>query len=259
MKLFVAGISYKTTPVEVREQLAIMPSKLVCYGCRLKICGDLDEVVLLSTCNRVEIYGTTRLMTGRIDSLFRLLTTSTRDFRPEVYVHEDTEAARHLFRVAGGRAIRFDDCLSAIGHADIVVSSTGCPKTILFKRDVETLMRARRNRPLFLIDIAVPRDIGPDVQDLDNVYLYNIDDLEAIVRENVRARQQDLAACGGIIERHAAALMAKLDLEGEAPAEPRYRAARREARPPENMERIHDAHIQPQPDWVFHGAAVCGS
>ncbi len=55
MTLFVAGVSYKTAPVELREQLAVKPSQLVCQACRLKICGDLDEIVLLSTCNRVEI------------------------------------------------------------------------------------------------------------------------------------------------------------------------------------------------------------
>lgn len=65
MTLFVAGVSYKTAPVELREQLAVKPSKLVCQACRLKICGDLDEIVLLSTCNRVEIYGTTARVTGR--------------------------------------------------------------------------------------------------------------------------------------------------------------------------------------------------
>ena len=57
MKIFVAGLSYKTTPVEVREKLAVSRSRLQCSGCRLKLRGGLDEVVLLSTCNRVEIYG----------------------------------------------------------------------------------------------------------------------------------------------------------------------------------------------------------
>ena len=102
MTLFVAGLSYKTAPVQVREQLAVKPSQLVCHACRLKICGDLDEIVLLSTCNRVEIYATTPRVTGRIDSLFRLLSPQPRDFRSHVYVHEDVEAVRHLFRVAGG-------------------------------------------------------------------------------------------------------------------------------------------------------------
>ena len=62
-------------------------------------------------------------------------------------------------------------------------------------------MAGRRNRPLFLIDIAVPRDIDAEVEQLDNVYLYNVDHLEAIVRENVRQREQELARCQAILER----------------------------------------------------------
>ena len=66
MKIFVAGLSYKTTPVEVREKLAVQRSRLQCCGCRLKLRGGLDEVVLLSTCNRVEIYGVSPWIHGRV-------------------------------------------------------------------------------------------------------------------------------------------------------------------------------------------------
>ncbi|MBM3891897.1 MAG: hypothetical protein FJ388_22515, partial [Verrucomicrobia bacterium] len=122
--------------------------------------------------------------------------------------------------------------------ADIVVASTGCPKTLLHKPEIEKLMQARRQRPLFLIDIAVPRNIAADVQDIDNVYLYNIDDLEALVRENVRLREQDLALCSQIIEQKTETLMAKLFSPRETP---------------------HDLGIQPQPGWLLHRAAACGS
>jgi glutamyl-tRNA reductase len=80
----------------------------------------------------------------------------------------------------------------------------------LHKDGVAAVMAARRNRPLFLIDIAVPRDIDADVQELENVYLYNVDHLEAIVRENVRMREQELAQCQTIIADRAAELMPKL-------------------------------------------------
>jgi glutamyl-tRNA reductase len=70
-------------------------------------------------------------------------------------------------------------------------------------------MPARRNRPLFLIDIAVPRDIEADVQQLNNVFLYNVDHLETIVRENVRLREQELVHCHEIISERATALMAR--------------------------------------------------
>jgi len=361
MSVFVAGLSYKTAPVAVREQLAVTPSRLGCHGCRLKVVGGLDEVVLLSTCNRVEIYGVAPEVNGNVKSLFQLLAQFPCDARDHLYVRTDTDALRHLLSVSSGldsmvlgeteitgqvkhayetaqaarltgrvlnrvfqkalqtakeirshtgigrgatsvgsvavelaekifrhdlsqhtvmiigagkmgeacvrhlakkgarsilvsnrsfdraqtlaaefngQAIRFDDCMQAMTEVDIVVSSTGCPQVILHRADVETLMRARRNRPLFLIDIAVPRDIEPAVQELDNVYLYNIDDLETVVRQNVRLREQELAACQQIIEKHAAGLMTKLAAE---------------------QERLHDARIQPQPGWVFHGAAACRS
>ena len=102
MTLFVAGLSYKTAPVEVREQIAVPPAKLRCFGCRLKISGDLSEVVLLSTCNRVEIYGIAPRVDGRINRLFQSLTTGATDFRPHLYVKEGDEAVRHLFSVASG-------------------------------------------------------------------------------------------------------------------------------------------------------------
>ena len=102
MKIFVAGLSYKTTPVEVREKLAVPRARLQCCGCRLKLRGGLDEVVLLSTCNRVEIYGVSPWIHGRVHQLFQELTGSDFDFIPHLYVKEGAEAAQHLFAVASG-------------------------------------------------------------------------------------------------------------------------------------------------------------
>jgi len=359
MKMFVAGLSYKTAPVELRERLAVSPSTLRCSGCRLKIGGDLEEVVLLSTCNRVEVYGVAAKVNGNVHGLFRHLGSGTRDFESHLYVHEGDDAVRHLFSVAGGldsmvlgeteitgqlkhayqtaqeskltgrvlnrafqtalqtakeirsttqigrgatsvgsvavelagkifggdlsdktvmivgagkmgeacvrhlskkgarsvlvsnrsferaeglanefggRAIRFDACLDAMIEADIVVSSTGCPQIVLHAEQIERVMSARRNRPLFMIDIAVPRDIDPDVQHLDNVYLYNIDHLETLVRENLRHREAELARCRSIIEQRTAALMTKL-----MPV-------------PKNT---NDTCIQSEPRWLPGSVALC--
>ena len=71
-------------------------------------------------------------------------------------------------------------------------------------------MSARRNRPLVLIDIAVPRDIAADVQQINNVFLYDVDDLEVIVRENVRHRQQELARCQAIVGERTHSVMARI-------------------------------------------------
>jgi glutamyl-tRNA reductase len=88
----------------------------------------------------------------------------------------------------GGRAIQYDTFPEALVTADIVLSSTAAPHPILHRQTLQPVMRRRRGRPLFLIDIAVPRDIDADVQELDNVFLYNIDDLQAVVAEEARSR-----------------------------------------------------------------------
>jgi glutamyl-tRNA reductase len=334
MKIFVAGLSYKTTPVEVREKLAVHRSRLQCSGCRLKLRGGLDEVVLLSTCNRVEIYGVSPWIHGRVLALFQELTNSDFDFTPHLYVKEGAAAAQHLFAVAsgldslvlgeteitgqvknayqqakdaglvgkkmnrlfqttfavvkkirtqtaigrgatsvgsvavelaekvfgsdlsdktvmilgagkmgeacikhlakrgaqtvlvanrsferaeklaaefGGRAVRAEDSAAAMAGADILVSSTGSPDLVLKRADVEKILPARANRPLVLVDIAVPRDIDPAVAELANVFLYDIDDLEAVVRENTKNREQELALCHQIVAEQAAELMERLN------------------------------------------------
>jgi glutamyl-tRNA reductase len=145
------------------------------------------------------------------------------------------ERALGLATEFGGEAVRFEDCLPALARADIVVSSTGSPQTILHRADVAGILPGRRDRPLFLIDIAVPRDIDADVQELENVFLYNVDHLEQIVSENVRHRQDELARCRAIIAERTTALMARLSAA---------------------LERTPDASAPPQPGWLM-GATPC--
>jgi glutamyl-tRNA reductase len=331
--MFVAGISFKTAPVALREQLAVTPSSLVETSARLKREGRLSELTLLSTCNRVELYGVADRTDGLAD-LIASLARSAADASPYIYVHTGEAAVRHLFAVAsgldsmvlgeteitgqiktayetalaaaltgrvlncafqrafqvvkairtqtligrgptsvgsvavqlaerilgsdfnnktamiigagkmgescvrhlakkgvatvivanrtlehaqtlarevGGRAVNFmDEGLIAMRESDIVISSTGCPKTILDREDIEGVMRHRPHRPMVLIDIAVPRDISPTVQHVGGVFLHNIDDLDAVVRANVKVREQELAGCHRIIEKQALELMGKL-------------------------------------------------
>src|SRR5262245_51381254 len=102
MNLFVVGVNHKTAPVEVREQLAVNSSDLVSRGRELKSREDLDEIVLLSTCNRVEIYAAFPHRVRYANSLLQSLCVEARDFQPHMYLYENFEAARHLFRVASG-------------------------------------------------------------------------------------------------------------------------------------------------------------
>ena len=334
MKLFVAGVSHKTAPVEVREQLAVQRNELVDLAHYLKWFGHLDEMVLLSTCNRVEIYGTTRQSIDSSKSALQLLSSEPVDLDPYIYVHKDAEAARHLFSVTagldsmtlgeteitgqiknayetareagvtgpvlnrlfqkafqttkeirtrtaigcgtvsiksavveliektfsddlanksvmvigagemaercvqllvkkgvrsifissrsfdraidlamrcGGEAVCFGYSLFEMRDVDVVVAATSSAQTLLVLDDMENLMKARRNRPLLLIDLSVPRNIDAAIAGLDNVSLYNIDDLEALAREGMRDRAAEVAACYEIIDAHVAVLIEKLN------------------------------------------------
>ncbi len=359
MKLFVAGISYKTAPVELRERFAAHPGQLSNHAARLLQAGGLSEVVLLSTCNRVEVYGVTPKVNGNINRLFEQLCPAVLDFAPYLYIKEGAEAVHHLFSVASGldsmvigeteitgqvkqaylaaqsgkltgritnrlfqtalqtakeirtqtgigcgatsvgsvavelaekifgpqlsektvmiigagkmgeacvrhlakrgaksllvsnrsyeravglasefgaRAVPFEQAWETLTEADIVVSSTGCPDTIMHAAEVGRAMAQRRNRPLFLIDLAVPRDIDADVARLENVFLYNVDDLEGIVKENLKSRQQELSRCQAILGKRTSALM------------PRLTAV---------PERAPVAASRPDFRWALEGAMAC--
>lgn len=92
-----------------------------------------------------------------------------------------------------GEAVSLEELEAQLLHADIIISSTGSQTYLLQRDQVRAAMRRRKQRPLFLIDIAVPRDLDPAINDLDNVYLYNIDDLKEVVEQGWQARRQEAA------------------------------------------------------------------
>src|SRR5207244_3898476 len=108
----------------------------------------------------------------------------------------------------GGRAIHFEGWAGEFQKIDIVISSTAAPHYVLDRAKLEPLMKLRKNRPLLLIDIAVPRDIEPEVNFLENVYLYNIDDLQAIADDYLKQRREEVARCEAIIREKVKALLA---------------------------------------------------
>ncbi len=99
--------------------------------------------------------------------------------------------AQDLAKVFKGRAVRFKEITSEMAKADIVISSTAAPHAVIRKEDVAEVMKDRRNRPIFIIDIAVPRDVEAEVNSLYNVYLYDIDDLQSVVQNNLAERQKE--------------------------------------------------------------------
>ncbi len=101
----------------------------------------------------------------------------------------------------GGKAIRFEEWAVEFPKIDIVISSTSAPHYLLDRGTLQPLLENRSARPLLLIDIAVPRDIEPGVGFLDNVYLYNVDDLQAIADDHLKQRQKEITRCQQIIDR----------------------------------------------------------
>ncbi len=107
-----------------------------------------------------------------------------------VIANRTLERGLRLAERFGGEAVSLEELEAQLLFADIVLSSTGSPAYLLTREQVKQAMRRRKQRPLFLIDIGVPRDLDPGINDLDNVYLYNIDDLKEVVEENRERRQE---------------------------------------------------------------------
>jgi len=101
------------------------------------------------------------------------------------------ERAVELAAAFHGTAIHFEQLFDAMDQADIIISSTGAPHFVVRKEQAERLLAARKNRPMFFVDIAVPRDIDPAVNELDNAFVYDIDDLQQVVDSNKKQRERE--------------------------------------------------------------------
>ncbi|MGI6656992.1 MAG: glutamyl-tRNA reductase [Desulfobulbus sp.] len=116
-----------------------------------------------------------------------------------VVANRTLQRAVELARRYRGRAVSLEELLEELRRVDIIISSTGSPDLILRKHEVQSVMRGRRNRPLFFIDIAVPRDLDPAINELDNIYLYDIDDLNNVVELNKSEREREAIKAKRII------------------------------------------------------------
>ena len=333
MSLLVIGLSHHTSPVIVRERFAFAEAKIPATLSLLRESGTVEEAVILSTCNRVEIYAATALPPAKAFAELQGFLLKCADYRDpmtdEIYTLAEPQSLHHLFKVAagldsmvlgeteilgqlkkayelalqhnhtsgilnkafqkafnvakhirtetaiqrgsvsvgsvavelaekifnalenrqvmvigagdtsektarallsrgarsiivsnrsheralalaselGGRAVQFEEWGQEFEKIDIVISSTAAPHYILDRAKLGPLMKLRKNRPLLLIDIAVPRDIEPEVNLLENVYLYNIDDLQAIADDYLKQRQEEIARCEMIIAEKARGLV----------------------------------------------------
>lgn len=115
------------------------------------------------------------------------------------------DRAAALAAQMGGEAIRFEDCEKRYHEIDILISSTAAPHVIVTQAKLAPVMSAREGRPLFVIDLAVPRDVEPAVNDLEGAYLYDIDSLQSIARQGMEARRHEISHCQEHIDSHVGA------------------------------------------------------
>jgi glutamyl-tRNA reductase len=127
-----------------------------------------------------------------------------------VYVTNRTWArAQEMARALSGTAVPFDELPTGLGAVDIVITSTGAPEPVIRREMVQRVMHGRRGRPLFFIDIAVPRDVEGAVDALDDVYCYDIDDLKQVVDANLRERGREAHRAEALVDREVAKFLAK--------------------------------------------------
>ena len=317
LDIVLLGLNHKTAPIELRELLSFSKEEAVAVMEGLQKCPDINEVMLISTCNRVEVLLTTSNTINAVNSVktyiseFKKIPISK--FEDALYKHNGEDAVRHIFRVASsldsmmvgepqilgqikdaylttilkktsgvilnrllhktffvakrvrsetgigdhavsisyaaielarkifgdlegkkvllvgagemaelavehlirnkvgeifvanrtfergvelsnrfkGKAIRIEEIPDSLKVVDIIISSTGSPNFVIVRDQVKGVMRSRRNRSIFFIDIAVPRDIDPGINRLNNAYVYDIDDLKGVIDENIKDRNKE--------------------------------------------------------------------
>lgn len=135
-----------------------------------------------------------------------------------IIANRSTDRAERIAEGLPASVIRLDALPAHLAQADIVVSSTARPGHVIALADVKAALEERRRRPMFMLDLAVPRDVEPAVAALEDVYLYTIDDLRQVVDENVKAREAEAAVARRLIDEDVAAFMAGLKVRDAVPA-----------------------------------------
>ncbi len=128
-----------------------------------------------------------------------LASRGVRDLRVS---NRSADRAHHLAAIVGGAAIPFEDWTKQCGEVDILIASTSSEQPLLHPENLSPILRGRVDRPLFIIDIAVPRDVHPDVNQLDGVFLYDIDSLQSVAEQSLVLRRHQISAAEAIIDQH---------------------------------------------------------
>jgi glutamyl-tRNA reductase len=170
-----------------------------------------------------KIFGTLDGKTVMIVGAGKMSELSARHLRrsgaSHIFVTNRThERAVDLANLFQGTPVEYGRFVSLLPEVDILIASSGAPHYILQKSDMQHVISVRKNKPMFLIDIAVPRNIAPSVNEVDNVFLYDIDDLQGVVNANLRERQKEAGHAEGLVAQEVDRLMARLKAQEIAPA-----------------------------------------
>jgi glutamyl-tRNA reductase len=140
-----------------------------------------------------------------------------------VIANRTPERAHRLAAGFNGYGIGLDEIPPHLSEADIIVSATGSDKPVLTRAMVKKALKGRKHRPVFMVDIGVPRDIDPAVAELEDIYLYTVDDLQEVIQENLHSRRQAAQQAEEIIEVQVERFMAWLRVHGASPSIRDYR------------------------------------
>lgn len=134
-------------------------------------------------------------------SLLSIRHLKSRGIRLILITNRTFQKAADLAEKVKGRAVPFEELHNCLPEADIVISSTGSPKFLIKKEDAQKAIASRKNKPMFFIDIAVPRDIDPQINQIDNTFLYDIDDLKSVAESNRKEREKEAERAEEIVSR----------------------------------------------------------
>jgi len=380
MNLFALGVNHETAPVNIRETVSFTADRVFSALQELKDQQLVAESIILSTCNRTELYFTVKDKQADpvIHWLHQFFSLADQSLRPYIYLHQDLQAVIHIMRVAsglnslvlgepqilgqikdaynvahktesvhhtlenlfqhvfrtakqvrtdtaigsspvsvafaavslakqffgdlsqqtalligagetielvarhlheshvgrivianrtfsrahalaeqlGGYAIELDELEKHLHEADMIIASTGSP-TLLIKRDqIKQALKKRRHRPMFMVDIAVPRDIEASINDFEDVYLYSVDDLQDIISENKRSRQDAANEAEDIIQMQAERFMCQY--QAIQCVNPLIRAYRHQAETIKNamiQQAMHQLALGQKPEAVIQRMA----
>jgi glutamyl-tRNA reductase len=127
------------------------------------------------------------------------------------------ERAVEMARLFQGTPVEYTRFLNMLPEVDIVITSSGAPHYILHKEEMQRVIAARRNKPMFVIDIAVPRNVEPSVNEIDNIFLYDIDDLQEVVNSNIRERMKEADHAETLVKEEVERMMARLKVAEVTP------------------------------------------